>query len=155
MHHTSTSSLTLRVCLILFFLLHAHGLSISRLFGGGSETETPTDFNATSSEIYNPVVVKTMQAVLYVVQPENSTTANGTVVPFGVNGSSQVLVRRDSLNSLFLSFQHDSDEGVNTWATNSTRVPFLNDVSFTSLKPFFFQKESFFFFHFMNQTNKQ
>jgi hypothetical protein len=102
--------------------------SLGNLFGISDDNPQPV--NASSVEGYGPLMVKTMQALRYVeVAPAQAGLgANEISVPYGQG--SVALVRRDGLNSLYVAFQ-DNEMGNSTenWATNTTQVPFLHDVS--------------------------
>ena len=123
------SLIRIGLCLLALQLAtKAHGFSLGNLFDR-SDKETK-DYNVTSIEDYGPVLVKTMQALQYLKAAPGAAPGQGNelVVPYGVN--SRAIVRRDTLNSLYISF--DDAEVTNTtanWATNTTRVPFLQNVS--------------------------
>lgn len=117
-------------CLVALQLVtRSQGISLGDLFN--SSDKDAQDYNVTSVEDYGPVMVKTMQALQYTKAAPGAATGQGNelVVPYGT--ASRAIVRRDNLNSLYVSF--DDVEVVNTtanWATNTTRVPFLQNVSY-------------------------
>ncbi len=97
------------------------------LFGRSS-----TEYNASSIEDYGPALVKTAEALRFLIaapqQANRSAASDGEIsVPFGASG--RVLVRRDGLNSLYIAFQgQELEASMPSWATNLTAVPFLSDV---------------------------
>lgn len=101
--------------------------SLGDLFGRSSG-----EYNATSIQDYGPVRVKTAEALRYLVatpqQANRSAVGVGDIsVPFGAAG--RVLVRRSSLNILYVAFQgQELEASVASWASNMTAVPFLADV---------------------------
>lgn len=91
----------------------------------------------TSADDYGPVIVKTLQAIRYTSSPVGEKSGLGEkeiVVPWG-DGSS-VFVRRDTLNSLYVSFPNKSmTSSIEDWDTNTAPVPFLNNYVYTARAP--------------------
>lgn len=91
----------------------------------------------TSVDDYGPVIVKTMQAIRYTSSPVGEKSGLGekeVVVPWG-DGSS-VFVRRDTLNSLYVSFPNKPITGsAEDWSTTTAPVPFLNNYIYTAQAP--------------------
>jgi hypothetical protein len=127
------------------------------LFGKANEAEE--DFQPGTIEAFGPVVFKTLMALRYTLlsKPEfalHSATAaaagiaplaepivaalaatDTVTIPIGA-GESTVVVRRDGLNELFVSFQDAGDLGMTEqdWATTS-RVPWLESFVYTAEAP--------------------
>lgn len=121
---------------ILQLAISANSFSLGELFGKEGSNKGQQTENVTSVDEYGSVIVKTLQALRYVeIAPEQAGLGaqNEISVPYGQN--SVALVRRDGLNSLYVAFQ-DNEMGNSTenWAMNTTRVPFLQDVRFSSSK---------------------
>ncbi|KAL4538405.1 hypothetical protein Ndes2526B_g03291 [Nannochloris sp. 'desiccata'] len=91
----------------------------------------------TSVDDYGPVIVETMQAIRYTSSPVGEKSGLGekeVVVPWG-DGSS-VFVRRDTLNSLYVSFPNKPITGsAEDWSTTTAPVPFLNNYIYTAQAP--------------------
>jgi hypothetical protein len=90
----------------------------------------------TSADDYGPVIVKTLQAIRYTSSPVGEKSGLGekeVVVPWG---DSSVFVRRDTLNSLYVSFPNKPISGsIDSWGTNTAPVPFLNNYIYTAQAP--------------------
>ena len=80
--------------------------------------------NITAVDGYGPTVVRSLQALSYSV-PSPETMGNELLVPISQTG--HAIVRRDSLNSLYIAFQ-DSAGDTSTWASSSAQVPFLRNA---------------------------
>jgi hypothetical protein len=132
MRYSSTFTPCCRISKILWTVLTlqlaagVRSFSLGDLFGSDENQQTE---NVTSIDEYGSLMVKTIQALRYVeIAPEQAGLGSNEIsVPYGE--SSVALVRRDGLNSLYIAFQ-DNELGNNTenWATNTQRVPFLQDV---------------------------